>query len=327
MAIEINVKPGPALTREEFLNTHPPYSIALDGYVFGEPFLEVTHAGPYRNFNHHESVDRSCTSATCEQARRAVVLGLYDLFRDNGERKATLFVNDCDQDVCLATWILMHPDRAAEPLVRMISQIEDLLDMSAGAYPMPHEGDLLGQVRWVFDPYVRARPQLAGMKADAMRGVITDVHHRLDQFVMGRAQSVPCSGEFERIGGGHGWIFAEVTHQTAREKMVASGVRAAVELFGKHETPEGTRYLYSVWRRSEYVVGFPVQEILAACNRVEGYQPVDPNGWGGAENVGGSPRGKGSKLSPAEVERIVNMVIADGCPPSLVPKGASMAPR
>src|SRR5688572_17761367 len=101
MAIEIAIKPGPALTREEFLATHPPYSIALDGYVFGQPWLEVTAAGPYRNFNHHESVDRSCTSATCEQARRAVVLGLYDLFRVNGERSATLCVNDCDQDVCL----------------------------------------------------------------------------------------------------------------------------------------------------------------------------------------------------------------------------------
>src|SRR5262249_32454637 len=138
MAITIEVKPGPAITRDEFLATHPPYSIALDGYVFGEPWLLVTKDGPYRNFNHHEAVDRSCTARPGEQARGAVVLGLYDLFRKDGERTATLWVNDCDQDVCLATWTLMNPDRASEPLVRMLSQIEDLLDMSAGAYPMPH---------------------------------------------------------------------------------------------------------------------------------------------------------------------------------------------
>src|SRR5204862_6910630 len=165
------------------------------------------------------------------------------------------------------------------------------------------------------------RLQLAGMKPEPMRGVITDVHHRLDQFVMGRASSVPCSGEYARIGGGHGWIFAEVTHQTAREKMVASGVRAAVDLFGKTETPDGLRYLYSVWRRSEYVVGFPVHDILCALNRAEGFQPIDPKGWGGAENVGGSPRGRGSALAPADVERVVNLVIPEGSPPSLVPKG------
>ena len=69
--IELQVVPGPAVTREAFLRTHPPYSIALDGYVHGAPFLDVRDDGPRRNFNHHEAVDRSCTSATCEQVRRA----------------------------------------------------------------------------------------------------------------------------------------------------------------------------------------------------------------------------------------------------------------
>ena len=46
MTIELVVAPGPALTREQFLATHPPYSVALDGYVFGEPWLDVD--GPYR---------------------------------------------------------------------------------------------------------------------------------------------------------------------------------------------------------------------------------------------------------------------------------------
>jgi hypothetical protein len=284
MAIDIEVRPGPALEREAFLANHPPYSVALDGYVFGEPWLVVTPGGPFRNFNHHETVDRSCTSATCEQARRAVVLGFYDLFRKKGERTATLWVNDCDQDVCLSTWVLMNPDRAAEPMVRMLSQIVDLLDMSAGTYPMPHERDLLGQIRWVFDPYLRARSQLAGMPGAAMREVIRDVHHRMDQFAMGRAEIAPLIGEYTPIGGGDGWIFAEVTHQTAREKMAAAGVRAAVELFGR----SGDRFLYSIWRRSEYIVGFPVPEILAALNEAEGFQPVDPTGWGGRRAWGGA---------------------------------------
>jgi hypothetical protein len=305
MAIELAVTPGPALTREQFLATHAPYSVALDGYVFGEPWLYVGPDGPYRNFNHHETVDRSCTSATCEQARRAVVLGFYDLFRRGGERTATLHANDCDQDVCLASWVLMNPDRAREPLVRVISQIVDLLDMSAGVYPMPHERDLLGEVRWVFDPYTRARPNLLAMTGAAMREVIRDVHHRLDLFVIGRAETTPLTGQYTRIGGGDGWVFVEVTHQTARERMVASGVQAAIELFGR----AGDKYLYTVWRRSEYVVGFPVTEILAALNAAEGIAPGDP-GWGGADNVGGCPRGRGSKLAPAAVQAVVDEVIA-----------------
>jgi hypothetical protein len=305
--IELNVKPGPALSRDDFVATHPPFSVALDGYVFGEPWLHVTAAGPWRNFNHHEAVDRSCTSATCEQARRAVVLGFFDLFRDAGARTAHLYVNDCDQDVCLATWVLMNPDRAAEPLVRVISQIVDLLDMSAGVYPMPHERDLLGEIRWVFDPYLRARPHLGSMNGTAMREVIRDVHHRLDRFVIGRAEQQPLVGEYTRLGGGDGWLFAEVTHQTARERMVSAGVRAAVELFGR--APEN-RYLYTLWRRSEYVVNFPVKRLLEALNVTEGFKPVDPTGWGGADTVGGGPRGRGSRLTPSEVEAVVNQVLA-----------------
>lgn len=305
--VELHVKPGPAITRAEFLASHPPYSIALDGYVFGEPFLEIDAAGrPWRNFNHHEVVDRSCTSSTCEQVRRGVLLGLYDLFRDDHGRRAHLWVNDCDQDVCLSTWTLMNPERAAEPLVRVMSQIVDLLDMSAGAFPMPHERDLLGEVRWVFDPYVRARPHLAELDERSMREVIRDVHHRIDAFLVGRAEVASLVGTWTQLGGGDGWVLAEVTHQTARERMVASGVRAAVELFAKSDD----RFFYTVWRRSEYIAWFPVPAMLSALNEAEGYAPVDPTGWGGATNVGGSPRRKGSKLAPKQVEQIVNDVIS-----------------
>src|SRR5690606_35943804 len=99
VAVSLKILPGVIVQRDEFLATHPPYSIALDGYVSGEPFLAITPQGPYRNFNHHESVDRSCTSATCEQVRRAVILGLYDLYQGKHGPRATLWVNDCDQDV------------------------------------------------------------------------------------------------------------------------------------------------------------------------------------------------------------------------------------
>jgi hypothetical protein len=94
--IDLVVRPGPALTREQFLGSHPGYSVALDGYVFGAPWLTSTPEGPYRNFNHHELVDRSCTSATCKQARRAVILGFYDLFRKGSERSPQPLPKDND---------------------------------------------------------------------------------------------------------------------------------------------------------------------------------------------------------------------------------------
>lgn len=302
--IELHVRPGPALARADFLATHPAFSIALDGYVHGEPFLVVREDGPFRNFNHHEAVDRSCTIATCEQSRRAVLLGLYDLFRSGGKRRALLWVNDCDQDVCLSTWILLNPDRAAEPLVRKLTQIEDLLDSSSGTFPLPHERDLMGEVRWVFDPYARARPRLTGMSAADMRQVIGDVHLRIDQFVIGRAQQVPLDGNYVRLGGGDWWL-VEVDRMQARERMIAAGCRAAVELSAR----TGDHYVYSLWRRSEYITWFPVRELLDALNAAEGISEGEPHRWGGADNVGGSPRGVGSRLTPADVERVVDRVV------------------
>src|ERR1043165_9323819 len=128
--ITLKVRRQPAITREEFLRSHLGYAIALDGYVADAPFIQITPKGPFRNFDHHVGVDRSCTSSTCEQVRRAVLLGLYELFQDDDEgRRADIYVNDCDQDVCLASWILMNPERAAEYRVQRLSQVEDLLDM------------------------------------------------------------------------------------------------------------------------------------------------------------------------------------------------------
>jgi hypothetical protein len=306
VSVDVQIIPGKIVSRAEFVAAHPPYSIALDGYVRGEPFLHHTPDGPFRNFNHHEAVDRSCTSATCEQVRRAVILGLFDLYGGAAARRADVWVNDCDQDVCLATWILLNPDRADAPWVRTLAYIEDLLDMSAGGFPMPEERDLLGEVRWVFEPYTGQRAAICGYDAAGMRGVIAEVHGRIERFLRGAGETLPLLGSYRQLGGGDGWVLAEVDHQHARQKMVEAGVRAAVELYAR---PAG-RYSYAIWRRSEYIVDFPVLEILAALNDAEGLDEGDAQ-WGGSENVGGSPRVVGSRLEPAQVEAVVRAVIAD----------------
>jgi hypothetical protein len=304
VTIDIRIVPGAIVERAEFVANHPPYSIALDGYVRGEPFLQHTPDGPYRNFNHHESVDRSCTSATCEQVRRAVILGLFDLYAGRSGPHAQVWVNDCDQDVCLATWILLNPERASEPWVRTLAYIEDLLDMSAGGFPMPEERDLLGEVRWVFEPYTGRRAEICRYDATGMRRIIDEVHGRIERFLSGTGETLPLLGSYRALGGGDGWLVVEVDHQHARQKMVEAGVRAAVELYAR----PGARFAYSIWRRSEYIVDFPVLEILDALNRAEGVKNGDPS-WGGSENVGGSPRVVGSRLDPVEVERVVSEVV------------------
>lgn len=311
----IVVAPGKTIGREEFL-THPAYAIALDGYVNTEPFLYLdTCAGPYRNFNHHEVVDRSCTNATCEQVRKAILLGLYDLFTLFGGKQATIYVNDCDQDVCLSTWLLLNPDRAAEPLVRQLSQIEDLMDGSNGTFPMPHDRTLLGQIRWVFEPYDRARGRLQLAAAD-MRSIIEDVHHRIDRFVLGKADERPLSAGYRTLNDStiRRYWFVETTSADARLMLITNGCRAAVEHFGTHAPDVGPkRYKYTLWRRSEYVAWFALPKIFDLLNqaeRVKSSELVTEFGaWGGSATVGGSPRNIGSVLTPGEVEAAVSLAL------------------
>lgn len=300
--ISLHIEPGRVCTPLEF-RQHPPYSIALDGYVSGAPFLEVRADGPRRNFNHHEGVDRSCTLATCEQVRRAVLLGLYDLFRSASGYRAELWVNDCDQDVALSTWILMHPERAAEPAVRQLSQITDLLDSSGGMFPMRHELPLLAQVRWVFEPYAEARSRMAAWAASDLRAVIEQVHDRITRFVDGRGVPEQPISEVAAYTDlfVDSWHLVEVHRPQARDLLVAAGVRAAVELTSR----SADRFVYSIWRRSEYVTWFPLPALYDALNEAEG----TPGGWGGAATIGGSPRGTGSRLSPAQVRSVIWRVI------------------
>jgi hypothetical protein len=186
----------------------------------------------------------------------------------------------------------------------VLASIEDLLDMSSGTFPMPHERDLLAEVRWVFEPYARMRPRLLQCTVDDMRQVILDVHLRIDQFAVGRAGRVPLEGEYRRIGGDGEWWLVEVDRAQARERMVAAGVRAAVEVVGRH----GDRWTYTVWRRSEYIAWFPVRQILNALTGRE-LASGGTGSWGGADNVGGSPRPGGSVLTPDVVEQVVAEVV------------------
>src|SRR6476646_2492513 len=62
--IVLNLWPGAeSLSWAEFCKTHPPYSVALDGYVRGKSRYDGQ--GPWLNLDHHEDIDRLSTRATC----------------------------------------------------------------------------------------------------------------------------------------------------------------------------------------------------------------------------------------------------------------------
>jgi hypothetical protein len=305
--VELHVQPRVSKAWETFCRENPPFSIALDGYVHGPPAFSPE--GPHANFDHHANVDRLSTRSTCMQAYMALTMGLFDTFGKDGEPYAHLFVNDPDQDTCLAVWVLRSPQlceglTVQTPIARLLIG-EDILDCTGGAFPVSPHRAAMEQQAWVFDPYFVARTagRLPTMGAEEMRGVIDQVGERITALARGRAKSLPLDTRFEQIGGGPGWKMIVEVGPHARTALFAARIRAFVAVSDNG----GGSWTYTLGKMSPFV-RFPIQDLYARLNEAEGLPPGE-GAWGGSNTIGGSPREGGSRLPPPEVERIVNELL------------------
>ena len=310
--IILHAEPGVVISWDEFLATKPPFSIALDGYVTGQTKYFPT--GPYATFDHHEDVDRLATRSTCMQIYFSIVLGLFDTFRKDGKPYAHVFVNDADQDVCLSYWLLTHADKVNSaiyggPLARLVI-LEDLLDASGGAYPFDDSSEpdsLFNRQAWVFEPYTNAREKrlLHSLNSEELTELINDVSCRISLFVDNKGLSINMDLKPVIIGGGPGWKMIVEKSGCTRVSLYASGTKAFVGMRQRSDS----NYTYVLGKMSPYV-SFPLEKIYKTLNTAEDLDSID-NQWGGSNIIGGSPRKTGSRLSPQEVEEIINRIIKD----------------
>lgn len=312
MTVTLHVCPDePPLTWEEFCEKTPPYSIALDGYVSAGPRFDET--GPHLNLNHHEEVDRLATRATCAQVLMALRQGLIERFQDEkGGFRADVFVNDCDEDVCVSWYLLHHCHEAAQafnPALNRLVAMEDAIDSTAGAYPFPPDSHTLEELAWIFDPYrqFRRRGEIDDRDPDAFRKVIYEVEDRITLHLNQQGEAIPLDTRYRRIGGGDNWAMIEDIGAQARTGVFGDGIHAYVSV---RERPDG-RWTYVIGRMSPFIP-FDVPAILEALNHAEENGTPNPDRWGGGSTIGGSPRVKGSRLPPEEVEKIITETLTDG---------------
>ena len=303
--IELWVAPRHVISMRDFKRHAPAYSIALDGYVHGKP--EFDPSGPRLNLNHHEEVDRLGTRATCEQVLINLKQGLLNCFQSHGGPRVNICVNDSDQDVSLSVWLLKNHERVSfnrsEPLITRLVSVEGLLDTTAGAYPFDPKSEVVRELNWIFDPYTQSRisGRLFTATGADMAATIAAVGERITRYSIGRGEKLALDTRYDRIGGGPEWSLVREIGPGARTALFQSGCFAFVSA---NDAGNG-RYKYSIGKMSPFV-RFPILALYDVLNKCEGIADNCADRWGGGDIVGGSPRGAGSKLAPAEIEQIVN---------------------
>jgi hypothetical protein len=119
---------------------------------------------------------------------------------------------------------------------------------------------------------------------------------------MGRGETAKIDARYKLVGGGQAWKMIEEVGKDGRIGALVDGIDAYVAV---QELPDGC-WRYTIGRRSEFIP-FDIASLIDHLNKVE---ECDSDRWGGATIIGGSPRVNGSKLSPAELERVINKFIA-----------------
>lgn len=276
----------------------PPWSIALDGYVQGPALDNVLHR---YSFDHHRGCIRLITTATCEQVRDAILLGL-------DPSPYTVYLNDVDTDAALAVWEMRNPTRLREVKVGQYITAAGLLDAHGGAYPVVFQRR---QVEWIGEPETQARVsgEYERLSVDGLQALIDCIGDRFEQLLSGNAPTeqalrrVEVRADYERLFDGTGWTMVQAVDPHVLFDLYEQGIERIVtcrpQLNGS--------FAYTVARRSDFVDLFDVPSILDALNAVE-------PGWGGGSTIGGAPRhpdGSRSRLPPERVFDIVETCVKE----------------
>ena len=294
--IDMVVQPGKVMTPEEFCQVEGP-AIALDGAVSGPPFRDP--AGPYASYNHHESVDRYSTRSSCEQAFLDVGQGLWIRMRRNGRPAADVYVNDADEDVCTALWVLANPRRINEPAVRRLVEVEGILDVLAATWcPEWAEIDgMLAHVAWVYAPCHDARREARPADERSLRAIIEEVAARITAHVNGLGGRRAPGKEYGPVMR-KGTIAVVTEHGPyARMQERLDGLETVIS-----ERWAGPVRVVSItkttpWSKTD------LNEVYRKLNDLDACPPGDR--WGGSDLVGGSPRIRGTALSLATILEVV----------------------
>lgn len=285
----------------------PSGTIFLDGVAQCEPFMD--HERQVYNLDHHEGCVRAFTLATCEQTLVMYMKGL-----DLRGREWHIFANDPDLDAILSIWILLNHARIGRQestqrrilfaLVRYEGLIDalglELKELSA----LPP--DLMNRIQRVVDHLrsdeVAIKKEGRWEQTDFLTYTVS-ILHKIDQIFYKADDFVDYRG------------IEELARVELTEKRIAAVVEADM---GIYEIEPHLNKLYGnrlgVAILKKGPASYTIRQTdlfmpITLDNIYERLNFVDPavkcrtkaNKWGGAADIGGSPRESGTNLSPEEI--------------------------
>jgi hypothetical protein len=285
----------------------PPGTIFLDGVAQCEPFMD--HERHVYNLDHHEGCVRAFTLSACEQSLVMYMKGL-----DLQSREWNIFANEPDLDTLLGIWILLNHGRIGRldatqrrllfALVRYEGIIDamglELKELSA----LPAE--LMRKIQRVID-HLRTE-EIAQKKAGSWGKAdyltySAGILHKIDQIFYK-------PGDFADFLG---------VEELARIDLTDQRIAAVVEAdMGIYEIEPHLNKLYGsrlgvvflkkgqhayTVRQIDLFMPTKLEDIYDRLNFVD---PAVKNRttsqrWGGAADIGGSPREIGTRLTPLEI--------------------------
>lgn len=290
-------------------------SIFLDGACDSPPFLDTKRQ--VYNLDHHTGVVRSFTLSTCEQAAILVLKGL-----DLGEKNWNIWANDPDLDTVLAVWVLLNHVHINDEESSAIANILPVLRL---------EGliDGLGLELTYFTAFPKKLLEETNDKIDILRKKEVSIKKsgkwEESNFLEYTLQALKRIDEliyhpedFKDFKGLDELARIEIDEKTSAVVYSANMGIYEIEqhlnkVYGKNP---GLVILqksvghYTI-RKSDIFTPLDMNYIYDKLNlydrNVSGRLPS--NRWGGAGEIGGSPRETGTNLDPQEIVEITREAI------------------
>jgi hypothetical protein len=304
--LNVHIEPG-LVINASMARKSPSGTIFLDGVAQCEPFMD--HERQVYNLDHHEGCVRAFTLATCEQTLVMYMKGL-----DLRGREWHIFANDPDLDAILAIWILLNHGRIGRQdntqrrilfaLVRYEGIVDalglELKELSA----LPSE--LMRKIQRVVDHLrsdeIALKKEGRWEKTDFLTHTVS-ILHKIDQIFFKPSDFADYKG------------IEELARIDLTDKRIAAVVEADM---GIYEIEPHLNKLYGnrlgvvFLKKGETSYTARQMDLFMPINLEDIYERlnfVDPavkcrthaNKWGGATDIGGSPRDTGTMLTPLEI--------------------------